>query len=161
MSENPCNGRSRWALPARRRSETFEVDFGGYSKTHTVTVGFYGDGDPGEVFISGGKSGELVEAIARDGAILLSMVLQHRVPLTVVQRAVTRDGQGVPQSIVGAVIDRLVELAKEEGKTQATETQATETQATETQATETQVTETQVIPPESVETQAAKTHTAS
>ncbi|MEY9235368.1 hypothetical protein ABIF78_007691 [Bradyrhizobium japonicum] len=106
LQREPC----RWTLPARRRSETFEISFGGLAKTHTVTVGFYPDGEVGEVFIAGGKSGEQVAAIARDGAILLSMVLQHRVPLAVVQRAVTRDGQGVPQSIVGAVIDRLVEL---------------------------------------------------
>src|SRR5882672_2578682 len=61
----------RRALPMRRVCETFEVAYGGLSKAHTVSVGYYADGTPGEIFINGGKSGETVEAIARDGAVLL------------------------------------------------------------------------------------------
>ena len=97
-------------LAARRQSETFEVEFGGFRKPHTITVSFYEDGLPGEVFISGGKSGEAVEAIARDGAILLSMCLQHGVPLDTIKNALTRDGQDQPLSIVAAVVDQLVTL---------------------------------------------------
>lgn len=97
----------RRPLPMRRHSETFVLPFGGLAKGHTVTVGFYADGEPGEVFIDGGKSGEQVSAIARDGAILLSMCLQHGVDLQTIAHAVTRDGQGAPSSIVGAVVDRL------------------------------------------------------
>jgi hypothetical protein len=100
---------NRRELPPRRRCETFEIDFGGLSKKHTVSVGFYQDGSPGEVFITGGKSGETVSAIARDGAVLLSMALQFGVPLQTIQHAITRDGQGQPQSIVGAVVDKLLE----------------------------------------------------
>jgi hypothetical protein len=50
-------------------SETFELAFGGLNRSHTITLGFYEDGALGEVFINGGKSGEAVEAIARDGAV--------------------------------------------------------------------------------------------
>jgi hypothetical protein len=99
---------NRQPLPMRRRCETFELAFGGLAKSHTVTVGFYGDGAPGEVFINGGKSGEQVEAIARDGAVLLSIALQHGVALDTIRHAITRDGQGAPSSIVGAVVDRLL-----------------------------------------------------
>jgi hypothetical protein len=99
----------RQALPMRRRSETFELPFGGLAKGHTVTVGYYADGRPGEVFINGGKSGEQVEAIARDGAVLVSMCLQHGVSLQTISHAITRDGQGAPASIVGAVVDRLLQ----------------------------------------------------
>lgn len=98
----------RRALPMRRRCETFEVAFGGLTKSHTVSVGYYADDRPGEVFITGGKSGEQVEAIARDGAVLLSMALQHGVALDTIKHAITRDSQGQPSSIVGAVVDRLV-----------------------------------------------------
>jgi hypothetical protein len=101
----------RRALPARRRSETFEVAFGGLHKNHTITVGFYADGSIGEVFINGGKSGEQVEAIARDGAVLLSVALQMGVSLVTLRHAITRDGQGKPSSIVGAVVDRLMNEA--------------------------------------------------
>ena len=99
----------RQALPMRRRCETFEIDFGGLKKSHVVTVGYYDDGRPGEVFINGGKSGEQVEAIARDGAVLVSMALQHGVSLNTIRHALTRDSQDEPQSIVGAVVDRMAQ----------------------------------------------------
>lgn len=99
----------RRLLPMRRYSETFDLEFGGLSKCHTVTVGFYNDRLPGEVFIDAGKSGEQVAAIARDAAVLLSMALQHGVALETIKHAVTRDSQEVPSSIVGAVVDRLME----------------------------------------------------
>lgn len=98
---------TRNALPQRRRSDTFEVAFGGFNKTHTITVGYYDDGSIGEVFITGGKSGEQLEAIARDGAVLLSLALQHGVSIDTISHAITRDSQGQPQTIVGAVVDRL------------------------------------------------------
>jgi len=96
------------ALPMRRRSETFNIAYGGLTKDHTVTVGFYDDGRPGEVFINGGKSGEQVEAIARDGAVVLSLALQHGASLDTIRVALTRDGQSAPQSIVGVVVDSLL-----------------------------------------------------
>ena len=102
---------TRRALPQRRNCETFDIDYGGLNKQHTVTVGFYDDGSPGEVFIDGGKSGEQVQAIAHDGAVLLSMALQHGVSLDTIRHAITRDGQGQPSSIVGVVVDRLAKDA--------------------------------------------------
>jgi hypothetical protein len=98
----------RRLLPMRRACETFEIEFGGLAKCHTVTVGFYHDSLPGEVFIDAGKSGEQVAAIARDAAVLLSMALQHGVALETIKHAVTRDGQGMASSIVGAVVDELL-----------------------------------------------------
>jgi hypothetical protein len=97
----------RRELPQRRRSETFELTFGGIEKKFAVTVGYYADNSIGEVFIVGGKSGEQVEAIARDGAVLLSLALQYGAQLPNIAHAITRDGQGQPSSVVGAVIDQL------------------------------------------------------
>jgi hypothetical protein len=99
----------RRALPIRRHCETFEIAFGGLNRSHTITFGYYADFSIGEVFINGGKSGETVEAIARDGAVLLSLALQYGVPLETIRHAITRDGQGAPSSIVGAVVDRLAQ----------------------------------------------------
>ena len=99
----------RHALPMRRNCETFEIDFGGLKKSHVITVGYYSDDAPGEVFINGGKSGEQVEAIARDGAVLLSLALQHGVALDTIKHALTRDSQDQPQSIVGVVVDKLLQ----------------------------------------------------
>jgi hypothetical protein len=101
----------RRALPQRRRSETFEMTFGGIDKRFAITLGYYEDGSIGEVFITGGKSGEQVEAIARDGAVLLSMALQFGAELDAIKHSITRDGQNAPASIVGAVIDAITERA--------------------------------------------------
>jgi hypothetical protein len=102
---------ARRILPQRRRAETFELAFGGLDRAHTVTVGYYDDHSVGEVFINGGKSGEMVESIARDGAVLLSLALQYGADLQNIKSAITRDGQGSPASIIGAVVDRLSEEA--------------------------------------------------
>ena len=98
----------RTPLPARRRCETIEIEFGGFNRLHTITLGYYADGTPGEVFINSGKSGEQFEATARDGAVLLSLALQHGVSLDTIKHAITRDGQGAPSSIIGAVVERLI-----------------------------------------------------
>ncbi|MHC2582225.1 hypothetical protein ACVI1J_005601 [Bradyrhizobium diazoefficiens] len=97
----------RRALPQRRHAETFEIEFGGLDRRYAVTLGFYDDGALGEVFISGGKSGQTVEAIARDGAVLLSLALQYGASLDNIASAITRDDRGGPSSVIGAVIDRL------------------------------------------------------
>jgi hypothetical protein len=99
----------RRVLPQRRRAETFEIAFGGLARSHTITLGFYDDDTIGEVFINGGKSGELVEAIAHDGAVILSLALQFGASLESIKSAITRDGQGAPSSIIGAVVDQLTE----------------------------------------------------
>jgi hypothetical protein len=100
----------RRILPQRRSCETFDLAFGGLSRCHTITIGYYDDGSLGEVFINGGKSGELVDAIAHDSAVLLSMALQHGVPLETIRSAIKRNEQGEPSTIVGCVIDRLTEM---------------------------------------------------
>jgi len=100
----------RRVLPNRRRNETFELSFGGLTKGHVITVGYYDDDTPGEVFISGGKSGEQVEAIARDGAVVLSLALQYGVPMESVRSAITRTENGEAMSIVGVVVDKLMEV---------------------------------------------------
>lgn len=98
---------NREPLPQRRASETFDLEFGGLRGAHRITVGYYADGRCGEVFIVGGKSGEQVESIARDGAVLLSIALQYGASLETIAHAITRDLQGEPQTIVGAVVDQL------------------------------------------------------
>lgn len=97
----------RRILPQRRRAETFEIGWGGFDKRFAVTLGFYDDGALGEVFITGGKSGEAVEAIARDAAVVLSLALQYGADIENVASAITRDSTEAPSSILGAVVDEL------------------------------------------------------
>jgi len=96
---------TRRVLPQRRSSETFGLRF--WSQNFTVTVGFYADGTPGEVFIDSGKTGQDVQSTARDAAVVLSLALQHGAAVETIRRAVTRNGAGDAASILGAVIDTL------------------------------------------------------
>ena len=100
----------RHLLPQRRFSETFELKHDNQNDRYIVTIGRYADGNIGEVFITGQKAGSNVEAVARDGAVLLSIALQFGVPLEVIKGAITRNSDGSPSTIVGAVIERLTAL---------------------------------------------------
>ena len=95
----------RLILPQRRRAETFTVIH--WDQPFVVTVGFFDDGTPGEVFIDGCKTGTDIESIARDAGVLLSLALQHGVPPETIRHAVTRGASEEPASILGAVVDSI------------------------------------------------------
>ena len=95
----------RRVLPQRRAAETFDLRF--WNQPFTVTVGFYADGTPGEVFIDGGKTGQDIQSTARDAAVVLSLALQHGTPIETIRRAVTRGASGEAASILGAIVDAL------------------------------------------------------
>ena len=96
---------TRRILPQRRSCETFTVVH--WNQPFVVTVGFFGDGTPGEVFVDSRKTGGDVEAIARDVGVTISLALQHGANAEVIRHAVTRDSNGAPSSILGAVVDRI------------------------------------------------------
>ena len=98
----------RQVLPQRRRAETLTC--GSWNQPFAVTVGFYDDGTPGEVFIDSRKTGGDVEAIARDAAVVISLALQHGVAIETIRHAITRNSNGAPASILGAVIDALAAI---------------------------------------------------
>lgn len=105
----------REVLPHRREGETFEIAHGGQNSVFVITTGRYPaeqNHRVGEVFISGSKSGTAFEAVARDGAILLSLALQHGVDLATIKHAITREADGSASTIVGAVVDKLAEMEK-------------------------------------------------
>lgn len=97
----------RELLPMRRRSETFNMRFGGQLTEFAITVGYYLDGRVGEVFIDGAKAGTEMNTITHDGAVLLSLGLQYGVPLTTMQHAISRNPDSTAATIIGAVIDRI------------------------------------------------------
>jgi hypothetical protein len=102
----------RDVLPQRRSSETFNMKFGGQNDDFVVTVGYYEDGRIGEVFIDGPKTGTGMSDITRDGAVLLSLALQHGVPLSTMRHAITRNARNEAATIIGAVLD---EITRREG----------------------------------------------
>jgi hypothetical protein len=99
---------TRRILPQRRPAETFHLRF--WNQPVSVTVGYYSDGTPGEIFVDAGKTGQDVQSTARDAAVLLSLALQHGATVATIQHAVTRSGNGEASSILGAIVDRLSDL---------------------------------------------------
>lgn len=92
-------------MPLRRRAETIKVRHGG--ATFHISTGHYAGGQLGEIFISTNKVGSNIEAMARDIAILMSLGLQHGCPIETISGALTREHDGSPSTIAGAVADRL------------------------------------------------------
>lgn len=102
---------TRETLPNRRNSVSFTLEFQG--ERYDVTIGNYPDRRVGEVFINrilsktSAKVGTLLDGVCRDSAILMSIALQHGVDLSTLRHAITRDEDGEPSTIVGAIVDRL------------------------------------------------------
>ena len=100
----------RTTLPTRRPADTTTIQFAG--RDYAVTIGTYQDGRPGEVFISGPKIGSDMEAVLDDGAVLVSLLLQHGVEPVDLAKTIGRVNLlGSAASILGAVVDLLVEAA--------------------------------------------------
>lgn len=107
----------REMLPDRRRNETTEIEFAG--EKYIITVGFYNNNKIGEVFINrvkdkvASKLGTALDGACRDSAILMSMALQFGTPLQTIAGAITRDEDGTPDTIIGAVCDKLTQRSSE------------------------------------------------
>jgi ribonucleoside-diphosphate reductase alpha chain len=98
----------RQRLPNRRTSTAQQLHHQG--TTYDVTVGLYTDGQPGEVFIDGAKIGSTMSHLVHDVAVMISIAMQHKVPVPVMAAAMARVGvDGAPHSIAGAVLDLLAE----------------------------------------------------
>jgi hypothetical protein len=103
---------TRTRLPDRRRNETREIAFDG--RTYTLCAGFYDNGQPGEVFLDGYKTGSTMQAIIIDTCVSISLHLQYGVPRDVLLHSmskvpvwingVKREG---PASPFGAILEAL------------------------------------------------------
>jgi ribonucleoside-diphosphate reductase alpha chain len=102
----------RRTLPQRRTAETFDLVF--RNQPVTIAAGFFPDGSLGEMFINIGKSGADLTHIAHDAAVVISLALQHGVPIEAIRHAITRNSDGSPASILGTVVDALAVLSGEE-----------------------------------------------
>lgn len=72
---------TRTPLPRERQSLTHKFEFGGHEGY--VTVGFYPDGDVGEIFLNGfGKDGSFIQCMMGCWAKAMSNSLQYGQPLT-------------------------------------------------------------------------------
>src|ERR1700755_2455353 len=94
---------TRQRLPDRRAAQTVALEHGG--ARFTVTLGFYPDGRPGEVFTHGIRSGSSLDALLADACVVVSCLIQHGVEPREIASSMGRLGNAEPASIVGAVID--------------------------------------------------------
>jgi|SRR6516165_7818281 hypothetical protein len=97
---------SRDRLPNRRGSETFEIEASGLE--YTCTASRFADGRIGELFLSNHKSNSAADVNARDGAITLSIAVQHGADPEVIRRALCRDANGKASGPLGAALDAIL-----------------------------------------------------
>lgn len=98
----------RRPLPSRRQHQTHEFEFEG--NRFYLTVGFYGDGRIGEVWLDGPRSDSALYHIVQDGCVMISHLLQRFVSPETISASLPRKEDGGPGSVLGAIIFRLIEL---------------------------------------------------
>lgn len=103
---------TREPLDDRRPNSTTMLEFGG--EKYIITMGYYPDGRVGEIFIDRVKDkvasriGVTLDGVCRDSAVLMSMALQFGTSVQTIGHAVTRDDEGTPVTIIGAICDLIV-----------------------------------------------------
>jgi hypothetical protein len=104
---------SRERLPNRRQQVTDSVWWNG-RRIH-VSAGFTDDGRLLEVFLrGGGKVGSERDHTLDDIAVVVSRLLQHGDQLDDIGRGLGRLPDGEPASVVGAVVDQLLAIERDE-----------------------------------------------
>ena len=94
---------ARARLPDRRPAQTSEIEHGGLR--FAVTIGFYPDGRPGEVFTHGPKTGSTMDGLLDDACVAVSLLIQHGVEPHTLAQSMGRLGNELPASVIGAVVD--------------------------------------------------------
>ena len=103
---------TRVRLPDRRAAETVQLDYDG--ARYMVTIGFYPDGKPGEVFTHGARSGSNLDAVLADACVAISCLMQHGVEPRDLAASMGRLGNAEPASIIGAVVDLVSKTSRDE-----------------------------------------------
>jgi len=95
-------------LPDERRALTHHFSIAG--QEGYLTVGVYEDGLPGEIFITMAKQGSTISGLMDAFATVVSLALQHGVPLRVLCEKLSHM-RFEPQRLVRKSKDRLREVA--------------------------------------------------
>ena len=124
MSNKP-NGVLRHRLPATRRSVTRKIEMlspGGTWDMY-LNLSFFGNGQPGEVFLTVGKSGSTTSGFCDMFGVLASMLLQVGVPIAHVAEKMRHtkfephglgpDGEELYSSMLDAVAVAMVDLTED------------------------------------------------
>lgn len=105
LATGALKGRER--LLNRRRSELFSFVHDGFR--FSASVSRFSDGRVAEIFISADKTGAAIEALARDAAILLSLLFQHGADPVAITHALTKNDAGGAASLIGAAAAALAQ----------------------------------------------------
>jgi hypothetical protein len=74
--------------------------------TIAASIGFGETGTPQEIFLSGAKDGSGMAAILEDASVVISVALQHGIPVAALAKSISRapDGMGriTAASVIGA-----------------------------------------------------------
>lgn len=95
----------RSRLPNRRSCLTFDFEHAGIG--YTATIGFYGHGAVGEIFLSCKRVSSAADAGANALGYLCSLLMQHGCSLETIADALPRDNLGRPDSVLGIAIGLL------------------------------------------------------
>lgn len=102
----------------RRALETIAIEHDG----HRFKIGVgreFADrrelGAPIEVFINAQKVNSLIDVLACDGAILMSLLLQHGCAPADIARSMKRNSDRAPASVLGLAASLLTPTAQHEG----------------------------------------------
>ena len=98
---------ARRRLPHRRGAVALDIEHAGHR--YRMHIGYFPDGTLGEVFLDAAKQNSTLDAFAADAAILVSLLLQNGVLPAEIGHALRRAPDGTAASLIGAVVDRLVE----------------------------------------------------
>jgi hypothetical protein len=103
INEPASAGNARRRLPNKRRAETVAFDRDG--SRYRMTVGYFPEGDVGEIFLNADRADSLLDVMMSDAAILASLALQHGVSLAEIVHALKRDSRGGAASPIGAALE--------------------------------------------------------
>jgi hypothetical protein len=94
---------NRARLPNRRPCEIFEIEF--RQRRYSILIGRFSDGSVAEAFVEPHKVASDGAEDSRDVGIIVSIALQHGVPLDAMRSAVSRVEQARPSSLTGYLLD--------------------------------------------------------
>lgn len=102
---------TRARLPNRRPSEVVRFDLDGVPYRGGISWFDEGQGAVAEVFLDAGRPGSGISTVSRDAAVLLSLALQHGVPVETLRAALTQGEDGRPAGPIGVLLDMAAEVA--------------------------------------------------
>lgn len=90
---------------------TFDLEHAGLH--YTITLSHFSDNRPAECFVQNHKLSSAADVAARDSGILLSLLFQFGCPIETIAHAITRNSDGSPSGVVGAILDKILTLNAE------------------------------------------------